>query len=198
MSTPSNAMSPFDTAAGAFAITTSSTHSGGVEVAMTSVAPSIRYFEDETLETLLSLLGLEAGDLDVRFPPREVFTGNWHPILVLSDATVFHQFRFWPPAVAELKQARGWAGTVTVLHEVAANDFLARNLFPAGRITEDPATGSAAAAVGAYLRFIGYSHGGERIAIHQGAHVGRPSLLTAVIPAEGGITVLGSATPIGA
>lgn len=61
MSTPSNAMSPFDTAAGAIAITTSSTHSGGVEVAMTSVAPSIRYFEDETLETLLSLLGLEAG-----------------------------------------------------------------------------------------------------------------------------------------
>lgn len=186
----------FETPAGVIPITTSRTPAGRVEVAMTSVTPSIRDLDTEALKTLLGLLGLEPADLDPRFPPQEAFAGNWHPILVLSNANVFHQFRFSPSAVALLMRARGWTGTVTVLHEVASGEFLARNLFPVGRITEDPATGSAAASTGAYLRSIGYSHGGDRVTIHQGAHVGRPSLLTAVIPDEGGITVLGSAMPI--
>lgn len=186
----------FDTPAGIVSITTNRTEAGQVEVAMTSVEPQVRDLNAEALETLLELLGLTTSDIDPRFPPREAFAGNWHPILVVSDASVFHQFRFSPPTVADLMKTRGWTGTVTVLHEVAAGEFLARNLFPVGRITEDPATGSAAASTGAYLRSIGYSHGGDRVTIHQGAHVGRPSLLTAVIPDAGGITVLGSATPI--
>ncbi len=54
---------------------------------------------------------------------------------------------------------QGWTGTITVLHEAGTNEFLARNLFPVGRITEDPVTGSAAASTGAYLRDTDTSHG---------------------------------------
>ena len=87
---------------------------------------------------------------------------------------------------------QGWLGTVTVLCATGAEEFDARNLFPVGRITEDPATGSAAASTGAYLRELGFEE--RTIRISQGAHVGRPSLLTVRIPASGGIEVSGGAT----
>ena len=74
--------------------------------------------------------------------------------------------------------------------------FEARNLFPVGRITEDPATGSAAAAVGGYLRALGAVHPPTRVLIEQGRHVGRPSELTVDIPERGGIVVSGRAVPI--
>jgi PhzF family phenazine biosynthesis protein len=90
---------------------------------------------------------------------------------------------------------QGWLGTVTVLHALSPVEFEARNLFPVGRITEDPATGSAAASTGAYLREHGFT--GRTIQIRQGMHVGRPSLLTVTIPPYGGITVSGGATRIG-
>ncbi|WP_307857157.1 PhzF family phenazine biosynthesis protein [Pseudarthrobacter albicanus] len=72
---------------------------------------------------------------------------------------------------------QGWAATVTVLHRIADGEFAARNLFPVGAITEDPATGAAAAAVGAYMRIL-------------------PGLLTVDIPAAGGIVVSGRAVRI--
>jgi predicted PhzF superfamily epimerase YddE/YHI9 len=145
---------------------------------------------------VFDLFSLHADDLDLAYPPRESFAGNWHPMLVVRDAEIFHQFRFAPEPVAELMRAQGWTGTITVLHATAADEFLARNIFPVGRITEDPATGSAAAATGAYLREIGRVPVSRTVRIHQGAHVGRPSLLTVAIPDAGGIAVSGGATPI--
>lgn len=186
----------FHTPAGDIPIATSRSGTAQIQVAMTSVEPGIREFDPGILDALLNILGLEASDIDPRFPPKVAFAGNWHPILVLNDANIFNQFRFSPPAVADLMSSQGWTGTVTILHESAPDEFQARNLFPVGRISEDPATGSAAASTGAYLRSIGYSPAGSRVVIHQGMHVGRPSILTALIPEQGGITVLGSATPI--
>ncbi len=65
-----------------------------------------------------------------------------------------------------------------------------------GDITEDPATGSAAGSLGAYLR--------ERIGVpapfaftvRQGRHIGRPSVLEVEVPASGGIRVSGTAVPL--
>ena len=63
-------------------------------------------------------------------------------------------------------------------------------------ITEDPATGSAAASLGGYLRELGLIEPPARVIVHQGRHVGRPSVLTVDVPVSGGITVRGSAVPI--
>ncbi|WP_412163738.1 PhzF family phenazine biosynthesis protein [Curtobacterium flaccumfaciens] len=169
---------------------------GAVQVAMTSVEPATRDLDPALLARLFDLLGLEAADIAPGFPVLESFAGNWHPVLVLHDRELFHQFRFAPGPLAELKREAGWAGTVTVLHRTGDREYEARNLFPAGRITEDPATGSAAASTGAYLRQIGAAQPGDRITIRQGRHVGRPSLLLVDVPEAGGITVTGSATPI--
>ena len=181
----------FDTNAGPVTLDTAE-QDGSVEVSFTSVEPEVREIGGVVLDQLLQTLSLTRSDLDPRFPPREAFAGNWHPVLVLADRELFHQFRFLPAEVAALMRAQGWLGTVTVLNATGAAEFMARNLFPVGRITEDPATGSAAASVGAYLRELAYPE--QSVRIHQGAHVGRPSLLTVEIPATGGITVSGGAT----
>jgi PhzF family phenazine biosynthesis protein len=168
----------------------------GVQVAMTSVEPATRPLPDDRLVPLLDLLGLARDDLDAEHPPLEAFAGNWHPVLVVADEDLFHQFRFAPVALAELMRRSGWPATVTVLHPVAPGEYEARNLFPVGRITEDPATGSAAASVGAYLREIDAAVPGDRVVIRQGRHVGRPSVLLVDVPAVGGVTVTGGATPV--
>ncbi|PYY54605.1 phenazine biosynthesis protein PhzF [Curtobacterium sp. MCSS17_011] len=186
----------FTTRAGEVALDATLGVDGAVQVAMTSVEPATRDIEPALLARLFDLLGLEAADIAAGFPVLESFAGNWNPVLVLHDRELFHQFRFAPGPLAELKREAGWAGTVTVLHRTGDREYEARNLFPAGRITEDPATGSAAASTGAYLRQIGAAHPGDRITIRQGRHVGRPSLLLVDVPEAGGITVTGSATPI--
>ncbi|WP_420368938.1 PhzF family phenazine biosynthesis protein [Curtobacterium sp. L1-20] len=186
----------FTTAAGDVALDASTAADGSVQVAMTSVEPIVRPLDPDLRDRLFALLGLTPADVAEGFPVLEAAAGNRHPVVVLEDEDLFHQFRFDPAAVAELKTEAGWAGTITVLHRTAPLEYEARNLFPAGRITEDPATGSAAASTGAYLREVGAVRAGDRVVIRQGRHVGRPSVLLVDVPATGGITVTGGATPI--
>ncbi len=190
----------FDTAVGEVVIDTAQTEDG-ILAAFTSVEPEVRELEAATLHTLLELLGLTDADLDARYPVRVAYAGNWHPILVLREPETFDRFRFDPPAMRALMDAEGWKGTVTVLHALSPAEFEARNLFPVGTITEDPATGSAAASLGGYLRDLGLVEFGQsaaptRVIVHQGRHVDRPSLLTIDIPPVGGIVVSGTAVPI--
>jgi PhzF family phenazine biosynthesis protein len=183
----------FDTPVGAVSIATRKVD-GLVSAAFTSVEPEVRALDEAVLDSLLDLLGATPGDLHPDYPPRLAFAGNWHPVLVFADRETFDSFGFDPAAMRALMDTQGWAGTVTTLRVVGPGAFEARNLFPVGVITEDPATGSAAASVGGYLRSLGAAPG--RIVIHQGAHVGRPGLLAVDIPAEGGIVVSGTAVPI--
>lgn len=188
----------FDTNGGAVALRSTTDAGGAVTVSFTSVQPEVRDLDVQVRDRLLTLLGLADSDLDPRFPVQEAFAGNWHPIVFLADRELFHQFRFSPVEVAALMRERGWLGTVTVLHALSPSEYEARNLFPVGRITEDPATGSAAASTGAYLRENGVAEPTIRIRIRirQGAHVGRPSELHVRIPLSGGIEVSGGATRI--
>lgn len=184
----------FDTNGGEVTLRAVTDAAGGIAVSFTSVRPQLRSLDHEVAGRLLALLGLELDDVDPRYSLGEAFAGNWHPILFLSDPELFHQFRFSPSEVAALMREQGWFGTVTVLRQTGPVDFEARNLFPVGRITEDPATGSAAASTGAYLREHGFAE--KTIRISQGRHVGRPSELVVHIPATGGIEVSGGAVRI--
>lgn len=187
----------FDTAVGEVAIETTSDGSGAVLATFTSVEPELRDFEPSVLARLLGLLGLSSGDLDPAFPVSVAYAGNWHPIVVLRDRSAFDGFTFDPVDMRRLMDEQGWRGTVTILHRRTPDRFEARNLFPVGTITEDPATGSAAAAFGGYLRESELIDAPARIEVLQGRHVGRPSRLVVDIPASGGVSVSGGATPIG-
>ena len=65
--------------------------------------------------------------------------------------------------------------------------FRARDPFPVGGVVEDPATGAAAAAFGAYLRARGEIAPPASFEIVQGVEMGRPSRLTvSIVPGEEG------------
>lgn len=169
----------------------------GVRAAFTSVPPKVEELPAGDLDAILSLLGLTPDDLDPSLPPRLANAGNPHPTLAIASRARFDGFGFDPAAVRALMDDRGWPATITVVHRLGDDRFVARNLFPVGRITEDPATGSAAAAFGAYLRDLGAVTPPARVLIEQGAHVGRPGLLTVDIPPAGGVVVSGHAASMG-
>ncbi|HEU4756574.1 MAG TPA: PhzF family phenazine biosynthesis isomerase [Agromyces sp.] len=175
---------------------------GALRAAFTSVEPALESMPRPVLDALLDLTGLPAEALDERHPPHIAFAGNRHPVLVVADEAAFDGFGFDPAAARSLMDEHGWPATITVLRRLddAADGglrFEARNIFPVGAITEDPATGAAAAAVGGYLRGLGHVTTPSRVVIAQGRHVGRPSELVVDIPERGGIVVSGTAVAIG-
>jgi len=187
-----------DTAAGRLPVATTRRGDGRVVAAFTSVEPAGRDLDPAVRDELLGLLGLGVDDVRPDRPVREAYAGNWHPVVSLAERATFDAFTFDPAAVRALMDARGWTGTVSVVWEQAdGTDVEARNLFPVGTMAEDPATGSAAAALGAYLRDIAAVPAPFRMTVHQGRHVGRPSVLRVAVPTSGGITVSGTARPVG-
>jgi PhzF family phenazine biosynthesis protein len=185
----------FRTPVGPVRIVTSA--EGGVRRAsFTSVEPWVDGLPDAVVDAILALIGAARADLDPAHPPRLAYAGNAHPVVVLADQAAFDGFAFDPGAARALMDAQGWPATIIVLHRRAVDRWEARNLFPVGAITEDPATGAAAAATGAYLRAVGAVTPPARFTIDQGRHVGRPGVLTVDVPTVGGITVSGTAVRI--
>lgn len=182
----------FDTAVGVVEL-----RAADGEASFTSVEPQVGDLAEDALEDVLDLVGLDRGDLDGQHPPRLAAAGNPHPVLVVREAARFDAFTFDPARARRVLDAHGWPATILLAHRREPLVFEARNLFPVGAITEDPATGSAAAAFGGYLRALGLVRPPARLTIHQGRHVGRPGVLHVEVPAVGGIVVTGAAVPIG-
>ena len=86
--------------------------------------------------------------------------------------------------------------TIDLVWREDATTFQSRNPFPVGGVVEDPATGAAAAALGAYLRELGLVTPPATVTIHQGFDMGRPSLLTVEIDDEPQLRVTGRAVAI--
>jgi PhzF family phenazine biosynthesis protein len=185
----------FATPVGEVEITTRK-DSTGVAVSFTSVEPDVAELPTQTLAKLLSMLGLRAEDLHPDYPAMLAFGGNWHPLIVVSDRSVFDEFRFDPASARHLMDAEDWLATIIVLWPESSARWHARNVFPVGAVVEDPATGAAAAATGGYLRATHPVNHPTRIVIEQGAHIGRPSELVVDIPQQGGIIVSGIAARI--
>lgn len=175
------------------------TNAGEVPVAvtpqhatLTAVDTTVQPLAESLVDELLSALRLTRDDLDPRLPPAFVRGGNPHPIVPVGGG-VLARLDHDSDAVLELQDREGWDGTVPVVHRIDEARFATRNPFPRGGIREDPATGSAAAGLGAYLRAGRYVATPAVITVSQGAEMGRPSIITVEIPVEGRIRVTGSA-----
>ena len=82
-------------------------------------------------------------------------------------------------------------------HTAGDSVFHSRNPFPAGGVVEDPATGAAAAALGAYLRQIDRLPQTSSFTVLQGEDMGRRSRLSVTVDANNrGVTVSGTAVPM--
>ena len=162
------------------------------EATLTAVDTEITPLADELLDELLGTLRLSSTDLDSDLPPAFVRGGNPHPI-VFVRAGVLATLDHSAEAVLQLQDREGWDGTIPVVQRLSANRFASRNPFPRGGIREDPATGSAAAGLGYYLRAAGQVSLPATIEVEQGREVGRPSLIRVEIPSAGRVRVTGTA-----
>jgi len=184
------------TAAGAVALRTAGDAATGTTATLTSVAPHVEEVAGEDVDAALALLGWARADLDAALPPRVAYAGARHLILPAATRARLADLAYDFDGLKAYMLAHDLT-TVDLVWREDAVTFHARNPFPVGGVVEDPATGAAAAAFGAYLRELGLVAPPARLTIHQGDDLGRPSLLLVdVDPAPAGIRVTGGAVPI--
>jgi len=165
------------------------------EATLTAVETTIAPLADDLLAELLASLRLEPADLDPALPAAFIRGGNPHPIVFVREG-VLARLDHDDDGLLRLQDREGWDGTVPVVHRVAADRFASRNPFPRGGIREDPATGSAAAGLGYYLRAGAHIALPAVIEVDQGLETGRPSLIRVEVPADGRVRVTGAASEL--
>ncbi|WP_329386220.1 PhzF family phenazine biosynthesis protein [Streptomyces sp. NBC_01351] len=166
------------TRAGTVPVTvTASGEGGGLRATLTSVEPHVEEIGAADLAEALAALDWPEADLDPAFPPRIAYAGARH--LVLGAATrarladLAYDF-----ARLEALMRRLDLVTVQLVHRAGPAEFHVRDPFPVGGVVEDPATGAAAAAFGAYARELGLVPADAVLTLHQGEDMGRPGTLT--------------------
>ncbi|HEX6336408.1 MAG TPA: PhzF family phenazine biosynthesis isomerase [Jiangellaceae bacterium] len=185
----------FSTPAGVVPVTV--TERGGVPYAtLTSVEPHTSDVAGDDVAEALSALGWAAGELDPALPPAIANAGNNHLVLAAATrdrlAALDYDFDRLKALMEKLELT-----TVQLVWRESDTVFHVRDPFPVGGVVEDPATGAAAAAFGAYLRDRGFVGADEsaRVTLHQGHDMGRPSLLTVdLLPGDRRVRVSGTAT----
>jgi PhzF family phenazine biosynthesis protein len=160
------------------------------------VTPWVREPEPRLLTGALELLGWRADELDPDLPPAVAFAGVRHLILAAGDLERLVRLEY-PFEGLKALMLEAELTTVQLIWREAPDRFRARDPFPVGGAVEDPATGAAAAALGAYLRELGEIVAPATIEVLQGVEMGRPSHLTVtIVPGEAGVRVSGHAVPI--
>lgn len=137
---------------------------------------------------LAAAVGLKPDDLDPGIPAGAAAAGNAFAFLPVRDEAVA---RAMPDAAAIVAASRGLIGVCVVAFDKAASRAHVRMFAPAGGVLEDPATGSAAVALGVFLtgRGVLSGQGQTGFVIAQGAEIGRPSELGVLVRARGGAAV---------
>ena len=169
---------------------------GSVLATLTSVAPAVHDIPARDVERLLALLGWRADELDPALPPKLSYAGARHDILAAATRARLADLDYDYEGLKAYMLERDLT-TVDLVWRADPLTFHARNPFPVGGVVEDPATGAAAAAFGAYLRELGAVEPPARVTILQGHDMGRPSKLLVDIDSERPeIQVTGTAVPI--
>jgi PhzF family phenazine biosynthesis protein len=169
-----------------------------VTATLTSVTPHVEGpLPDADLDRALAALGWARADLDPALPPRIAFAGARHLVLAAATRGRLAGLAYDFDALKTYMSERDLV-TVDLVHREDATTFHARNPFPVGGVVEDPATGAAAAAFGAYLRALDLVTPPVRVTIHQGDDMGRPSLLLVDLDPDpgSGVRVSGGAVTI--
>jgi PhzF family phenazine biosynthesis protein len=160
---------------------------------LTSVEPRVADAPADLLAGALAALGWSDGLLDPALPPAVAYAGASHLVIAVRDLAMLQALDYDFPRLQALMSQAGLT-TLQLVWREGPTVFRARDPFPVGGVVEDPATGAAAAALGAYLRWRGDLVAPASFSIHQGVEMGRPSVLEVEIPAAtGGIRVSGTA-----
>jgi PhzF family phenazine biosynthesis protein len=186
----------FRTNDGVVAVDVARAPDGMPRATLTSVEPWVRPIPHDLLEDLLRLIGWRPDELDPDLPPALAHAGVTHPIIAVRQLATLARLEYPFEAMQALMREHDLT-TLQLIWREGPSRFRARDPFAVGGVVEDPATGAAAAALGAYLRERGAIVPPATLEVVQGVEMGRPSLLTVtVVPGEPGVRVSGTAVPI--
>lgn len=166
----------FATRAGTVPVEVRAGQGGVLRATLTSVEPHVEAVADTDVTQALDALGWRIEELDPKLPPRIAYAGARHLILAVSTRSRLANLAYDFERLAEYMTIRHLT-TLNLVWRESADTFHVRAPFPVGGVVEDPATGAAAAALGAYLRELGEAHPTAVLTLHQGDDMGRPGLL---------------------
>ena len=137
--------------------------------------PPVFGLEITDRERVAAAAGLTTADLHPEHPPQIVSTGLAHLIVPARDLEAVALASLQHAPLAEVVGEFGNAALY--LFAIGEGYVKARMFAPGTSIGEDPATGSAAGPLGAYLAARGLAGMPGKLVVFQGEHVGRPSEL---------------------
>lgn len=159
------------TKAGTFPLVISR-ESGKILVGMTHSSSSIAPLECSA-KNVADALNITADKLSSEFPVVYSKTANWHLMIGVKDRDTLDSLSYDTEKLSRLLN-QGNAITAHVFSARSNGVFDVRNFCPTVGIPEDPGTGSAAAAFGAYLANSGFLNDGKTtLQLIQGEKMGR-------------------------
>ncbi|WP_228992905.1 PhzF family phenazine biosynthesis protein [Streptomyces sp. DH8] len=186
----------FATAAGPVPVTVVR-EDGRLRATLTSVAPHVEEVAEADLAEALAALDWPAADLDPALSPRIAYAGARHLVLAAATRERLADLEY-DFARLEALMHRLELTTLQLVWREGPEVFHVRDPFPVGGVVEDPATGAAAAAFGAYARELGLVAEASVLTLHQGADMGRPGTLTVELRAgDPRVRVSGTGARIG-
>lgn len=170
-----------------------------IDVEMTQVSPKTQDITID-LEVLSQLIGVKATSIDLNYPIKLAYTGNWHLLVPMKDQMDIDNAV--PDLAALVKHNKEHNISTTHLYTFNTSkecELYTRDFAPGIGIPEDPVTGAANGALAGFLYLEGFISQSEttHLKIAQGDAIGRPgTLYVTVIPNESEpvIKVAGAAT----
>jgi PhzF family phenazine biosynthesis protein len=180
----------FSTAAGTVPVVVDE----GMRATLTSVEPHVEEAGD--ISEVLDILGWRADQLDPALPPSIAYAGARHLVVSTSTRQRLADLDYDFDRLLAYMLERDLT-TLQLVWRESATTFHVRDPFPVGGVVEDPATGAAAAAFGAYLRSQGIVEAPVTLTLLQGYDLGRPSQIQVELRTEDNrVRVSGNAVPI--
>jgi PhzF family phenazine biosynthesis protein len=173
----------FQTVNGPVPVTTRLDDQGRLTATLTSVTPHLEPIDDADVDEVLAALRWRRDEFDPALPPAVAYVGGYYPVIAVRTRERLADLHYDFDRLGAIMAARGWT-TIQLVWREDALRFHARNPFPPGGMVEDPATGAAAAALGAYLRERGDVEPPATVTVLQGEDMGRPGRLLVDIHAD--------------
>lgn len=170
--------------------------SGSYRAVLTTADPYVESLDAAEVTEALAALDWPAADLDPMLPPRVAYAGARHLVLGAGSRQRLARLSYDFDRLGTLMRRLDLT-TVQLVWRESETVFHVRDPFPVGGVVEDPATGAAAGAFGAYARELSLVKAPTTLTLHQGDDLGRPSLLTVDLLADDArVRVAGGAVAI--
>ena len=173
----------FRTVGGPVPVITRRDDQGRTTATLTSVTPHVDPVDDADVDEVLAGLRWRRDELDPALPPHSAYVGGHYLVMAARTRERLADLDYDFDRLGAIMALRDWT-TVQLVWREDALRFHSRNPFPPGGVVEDPATGAAAAALGAYLRELGHVEPPATVTILQGEDMGRPGRLLVDLHAD--------------